>query len=311
MALTHPAGTNPVDIRLDTRESNETRNRIVDLSITVAASENEKARTVWLESLSSELTASNELIRIQLSRVNPKPWTDRPSRFGEPPTIQQPPRDWNSNQFANLVKVILSDHTQSRTIDDIKNAMSTHLNKNERDKMTLKDWRQCVFGFVAKPKQPFREFVEKEVKKTRSMPPAPPSPPKAPGADASQAEKETFAAAQREHEAQIKEFNTLTREWNDAVESGVNSWLWLTQFLSETENGDKSKADARDFARVLLGIDAWLALDNRKEALEMTCKEVSLDSILSATLTLQWTWPEPRDLTSVIRFEIEPGGQHK
>jgi hypothetical protein len=157
------------------------------------------------------------------------------------------------------------------------------------------------------PKQPFREFVEDELKKTQRMPPEPPSPPKDPGAAATPEEKARADQEAASYREKKKDFDRQMQAWNTALNTRLRSWLWLTKYLSEADAKAGAKPDApRDFALVLLGIDAWLALapDGRKDELKKSCEEVSLDQIIEAALELQWTWSAGGEPTRVKRFEI-------
>ena len=304
MTLNRPGSKDPSDFMLETRESAETYNRTIDMYLKIAASDKDKVRAVWLESLSCDLTVEDGAICLQLSRINSKPWIERASRFGDPPKIQLPPRDWTGNQFAQLVKVILSDHEITRTIDDIEGAITKQLNKNKRDKMSLEEWRACAFDFLSKPKEPFREFVEQELKKTHDAPPDPPEPPEALKATATDAEKDAFRKKEQLHRNTLAEINRQTQEWDDHLRMRLNSWLCLRNFLAEADK--KTKADSRDFAVVLMGIDAWLALapDGSKEELKKKCESISLNEFVTTDFTLQWKWPN-NDVTTVPRFEIK------
>jgi hypothetical protein len=305
MALNRPDAKAPVGISLETRANAEAHHRTIDIYLELAANDSDAARTVWLESLSCDLEVADGTIRIPLSRINSKPWNERASRFGDLPKIPLPPREWTGNQFAQLVRVILSDHETARTIDDIEAAITKHLDKNKRDKMTLEEWRSCAYDFLSKPKEPFREFVEQELRKTHEAPPDPPEPPEAPKATATDAEKDAFKEKQKLHRDKLAEINRQTQKWDDHLRTRLKSWLWLRKFLAEADN--KTKADSRDFAVVLLGIDAWLALapDGRKEELKKKCESISLNEFVTADLTLQWKWPNNDDLTRVPRFEIK------
>jgi hypothetical protein len=173
--------------------------------------------------------------------------------------------------------------------------------------MTLKEWRSCAFEFLAKPKEPFREFVELELKNTHDEPPAHPDPPKAPEANATQAEKDAFKEKHNRYLETINAIDRQAREWNSHLSARLNSWLWQTKFLFKADK--KIKADSRDFTVVLLGIDAWLALapDGRREELKKKCEGIALNECVDATLSLQWKWPNNEILPPVTRFEIQPG----
>jgi len=304
MTLNRPDAKVPIGISLETRVSAETHTRTVDICLEIAASDKDGGRTVWLESLSCDLAVEDGQISLKLSRVNSKPWNERASRFGDLPAIPLPPKDWNGDQFAKLVRVILLDHGTTRTIDDLEDAITKHLNKNKREKMTLEEWRSCAFDFLSKPKEPFREFVEQELKKTHDAPPDPPVPPEAPKATATDAEKDAVKEKERLHRNTLADIKLQTQEWENHLRTRLNSWFWLTKFLFEADN--KIKADSRDFAVVLLGIDAWLALtpDGRKEEMKKKSEVISLNEFVMATLTLQWKWSNNK-VTTVPRFEIK------
>jgi hypothetical protein len=305
MTLDRPGSKDSADFVLETRESAETHSRTIDVCLGIAVSDKNRGQTVWLESLSCDLTAEDGPIRIQLSRGPSKPWNERATRFGNPPSIPLPPREWNGNQFAQLVRVILLDDGTTRTIDELEGAITKHLNKNKRDKMTLEEWRACAFDFLSKTKGPFRAFVEQELKKTHVIPPAHPEPPEAPKATATDAEKATFKEQEKLHQDKLAAIRLQTQGWENGLRTLLYSWLSLRKFLAEADN--KTNADARDFTVVLLGIDAWLALvpDGRKEELKKKCESISLNECVTAGLTLQWKWPNNDVLTRVPRFEIK------
>jgi hypothetical protein len=223
---------------------------------------------------------------------------------------------WSRDRFVQLFKVILDDHDRDprNTIDALEKRVATslELSANE-DKMRLDAWRWRTFEFVADPKSPFRGFVEMKFVEERGERPQPLEPPKEPDSKASTEDQEQYEADKAGYLLKKTAVDEKCRVWDDELNTRVRSSYWLTRFLFDAEPAKRDR-DAQEFGLALLGIDAWLAIDGRKDALMTEFKEIPLNDIVTATLELQWAWNADSEPIRVKRFEIKrvgfkfPGG---
>ena len=305
MALNGPRSEDPSDFALECRGSDGSQESTTDLWLDIATGDpaTKTPRRVWLDSLSSKCEAADGTIRIQLSRKNSPPWTERATRFRDRDPNMPFPKlsvDWNRDKFTDIVKLILDDHypdpvTQKKnTIDNLKQRIVQCLDLDKKkddmaEKRKLDEWRDLVMNFVAR-----KAFIKK--RKARPLLPEPP------GIPDQKADPQTLARYEIDKRTYLAAKNTVDT-WDKDFEHEKAIDQWRIDFLS---NDDVQDPDARDFAVALLGIDAWLALtpDGRKEEMKKKSEGISLNECVMATLTLQWKWPNNK-VTTVPRFEIK------
>jgi hypothetical protein len=302
---------------LETRVSQGPQARTTDLWVDIATGDPPAHRRVWLESLSGELEADGDGIRIRLLRSpSSSAWTNRPTRFGD--RKQWPPLSvaWNRDKFVRLVKEVLDDHVPDprNTIDSLEKRIDHCIElKRSDEKMKLDGWRERTFQFVAAHNEPFHDFVRKRFEEEpldgAKRGPRPQSPilPKEPDPKADDVAKAQYAKELEGYRREKARIDAACEQWDRNLETRLRSSLWLTRFLEEAM-GDEDPADrdARDFVVALLGIDAWLALDGRKDEMQKECREISLDRIVTANLELLWKWPPVGVPIRVKRFDIKP-----
>jgi hypothetical protein len=310
MTLNGPRWEWPSDFVLKTRESDRSQESTTDLWLDIATNDPKTPRRVWLESLSSQCDAAEGTVRIQLSRKNSPPWTNRATRFDDEtrnkkPVLKKPlVADWNRTEFIGLVKAILDDHDPDKQKTNVINNLQPRIVKclgldekkvAETDKRKLSEWKELVVHFVA----------HGEVETRRGKRPTLIEKPPQPGPEAKPEDQEKFRVA----EANFKRSEKDVKSWDDAIESAKTRSM--DQFRIEANARDKVGQDIQDFAVVWLGIDALLQLDGRRPELEKQFTELSLVSIFEASLELRWKWPQDDVVTPVPRFEIQPGRQSK
>jgi len=301
---------NAPDVSLETRATNGEPNSITDLWINIAAGDQEKIRPVWLESLAGEILAKDGEVSLRFSRKQFPPWTERVTRFGDRGPEMPFPKlsvDWSRDRFVQLFKLILDEHSRDpkNTIDALEKRMEMCLDlRPNEDKMRLDAWRWRTFEFVADPKSPFRGFVEMKFVEERGKRPQPPEPPKEPNSKASTEDQDKYKNDIDAYREELKAVGEACRVWDDDLNTRVRSSYWLTKFVFDGEPAKRDRA-AQEFGLALLGIDAWLAIDGKKNALMTEFKEISLNEIVTATLELQWAWKADGEPIRVKRFEIK------
>lgn len=310
VTLNSPRSDGPSDFVLQSRESDAAQESTTDLWLDIATGDpaTKTPRRVWLESLSSKCEAADGTIRIQLSRKNSPPWTKRATRFDDEarnkkPVLKKPlVADWNRTEFIGLVKAILDDHDPDKQKTNVINNLQPRIVKclgldekklAETDKRRLSEWEELVVDFVALG----------EVETRRGKRPTLIEKPPQIGPEAKPEDQEKFNVA----EANFKRSEKDVKSWDDAIEFAKTRSM--DQFRIEAYARDKVSQDIQDFAVVWLGINVLLNLDGRRPELEKQFRELSLVSILEASLELRWKWPNDDHLTSVPRFKIQPGRQ--
>jgi hypothetical protein len=307
-----PNGTRVLE--LETRAGNGSLESTTDLWCTIADGDANKGRRVWLESLESKFDAADGGLTVLLSRKDSQPWTARVTRFKARDLTQPwPPlsAEWNRDKFVRLFKVMLDEghRNPKNTVDALEKKIDTALSlKPTEQKMRLQAWRDQAFDFVKKQEGPFHAFVQAAFVRERGKRPQSPPPPEAPASEADAEAMNKYKIAKSKYDATKVSTDKAIEEWNADLDQWLCSPLWLARFLDESP-GQDGDTDPHDFARAVLGIDAWIALHDKVDPVKKECSEILLETLVSATLSLLWKMPQDGGPIPVKRFEIKHGGK--
>ncbi|MFM7293117.1 MAG: hypothetical protein ACKO6B_18060 [Planctomycetia bacterium] len=245
-----------------------------------------------------------------------------------------------------MKRILDEDGPSIHTFNELRKRFDRCLNLNTSEKLNLEGWRERTFQVVKKRETPLYKFVAEKFKQQPKPGGGPwgarPEEPVKPPDPQTGVDPEAAKAAQKKHAEAMAKYNAefaKYQAWEDGLANELQSPLWLVKFLADVpaveevdenkqggkkpdaNNDEKSVNGARDLARVLLGIDALLALDGpekakseerdtKKTEIKNKCKGIALDSIVTAHLDLEWKWPaDDEEPIRVRRFEIKPGEQ--